>query len=156
MFFSAYSQTRGVFLHAGLFLWGWGVHDPLQSFPTRLVRGPSARPLRAICTPRPGPGSPTVGQLHGTSTAQRARQAVELLHGSLHPPPLDRRPPHSRLTSRPSPGRADGPDNTRSPEVALGRASNRRTQLSDRRGSRAADHTAPASRALPAAAGTSV
>lgn len=51
----------------------------------------------------PQPGSQlTVWQLHGARAAQRARQAVELLHRSLHPRRALRAPPAAPAASAPS------------------------------------------------------
>ena len=69
---------------------------------------------------RPQPRGPlTIGQLHGARAAQRARQAIELLHRSLHPrralraPPARPRPPHSKPyippRARPAGGGAGSP-----------------------------------------------
>lgn len=94
-------------LHVGLFLWGWGVHDPLQSFPTRVVRGPSPSPSRNL-QPAPGPGSPSGSSTVRARRSERVRRlscsmALSILGAPPAPPPLDRRPPHSAPYIPPQP-----------------------------------------------------
>lgn len=75
--------------------------NPLSpAVPGRAV-GADATPLTPLSGPRDigRPSAPTVRQLHGAGAAQGPGEAVELLHGSLHPrgsPPDSRWQPSHR------------------------------------------------------------
>lgn len=62
--------------------------------------GSERRPLPSPSLPPPPPLPPTVRQLHGAGAAQGPGEAVELLHGSLHPRSRRRQPPPCRRRRR--------------------------------------------------------
>lgn len=80
-----------------------GVLSAFGEFPTALSR-PALRPRSRPGRPHPARSRAaplTVRQLHGASAAQRASQAVELLHRSLHPRGALRAPPAAPAASGP-------------------------------------------------------
>lgn len=77
-----------------------GIGSAFGEFPDDLSRARAPPPPRA--PPAPGRAAPlTVRQLHGASSAERASQAVELLHRSLHPRGALRAPPAAPAASVP-------------------------------------------------------